>query len=129
MPAFPVSVPMEFYKEVAALLGEPFADSYLFGASLREGALKPRTLTAYERLNTNFDFRKLIAERGIRLVKCPPFEQKESWATERGSAANRALELERSVPMSLRVSTPLSQWPEEYRAKIEEADRLRAGAR
>jgi hypothetical protein len=44
-------------------------------------------------------------------------------------ALRRAQELEREVPMKVRMSLPFSQWPAEYRAKLEEANRLRERAR
>lgn len=71
------------------------------------------------------------ASRAHRAADAPPQRHRhaEPGHDARIDALNRADRLEREVPMSLRVSTPLSQWPEEYRAKIEEADRLRAGAR
>lgn len=48
---------------------------------------------------------------------------------ERSAALDRARELERSVPIRIRCDLPMSQWPAEYRAMIEEADQLRRGAR
>lgn len=74
MPGFPVSVPMEFYLEVAALNGEAWADSYLFGATLHGGKLIPRTQTAWTRLRDDFSAQKLFRDRGISLIKPPPFE-------------------------------------------------------
>lgn len=74
MPAFPVSVPMEFWKEVASVCGEPYADSYLYGATLHGGKLLPRTVTAWERLRGDHNVRALLTERGVTLLKPPPFE-------------------------------------------------------
>jgi hypothetical protein len=73
MPAFPVSVPMEFYQEVAGACGEPFADSYLFQASLRDGKLLPRTQTAYYALERDHRVRSVLRDRKITLLKPPPY--------------------------------------------------------
>ena len=86
MPAFPVSLPMEFWKEIAAACGEPYADSYLFGATLHSGKLLPRTVTAWERLNDNYQVRKILHERGVTLLKPPPFGSSDVAQPERRRA-------------------------------------------
>lgn len=86
MPAFPVSVPMEFWKEIATVCGEPYADSYLYGAALHDGKLLPRTQTAWERLKAEHRVREVLAERGITLLKPPPFTNADAPANGWGRA-------------------------------------------
>lgn len=74
MPAFEITVPDELYGEVADLLGEPWADSYLHGATVVEERILPRTETAWLRLKAERIFMEIIHVRGIRLIKPLPFK-------------------------------------------------------
>lgn len=71
MPAWPVTVSQALYDEVANDHEEPFADSYLWGATLIGDKLTPRTVTAWERLNRQA--RKALSRAGVTLVKPEPF--------------------------------------------------------
>jgi hypothetical protein len=69
------------------------------------------------------------ASRAKRAADGEVVRSKAPMSDAQTDALARAQELERQVPPSIRTKLPMSQWPEEYRAKIEEADRLREGVR
>jgi len=73
MPAWPPTVPQDLYDSVAELMGEPYADSYLWGATLAQDMLTPRTVTAWERLGQVRIVMSLLDKRRIKLVKPVPF--------------------------------------------------------
>ena len=73
MPAFEVTVPQPLYDAMAEELGEPFCDSYLYGAQLDGTKLTPRTVTAFMKLRDTWAVKKVLAEVGITLVRPEPF--------------------------------------------------------
>lgn len=73
MPAWPITVPQNLYDAISNKLGEPFADSYLWGAKLRNGRLLPRTQTAWSVLSSNFTAKGVLADMKIALEKPAPF--------------------------------------------------------
>ena len=70
---FPITVDLDFYEAVAGAMGDPFAKSYLTGAALRDGKLLPRTQTAWHKLRGTDEVRRILADRGVELLKPPPF--------------------------------------------------------
>lgn len=70
---FKLSVPQVLYDDVCDACGQEFADSYLYGASLDGSALSPRTLTGYERMRERSEFRHLLGQLNLKLVKPTPF--------------------------------------------------------
>lgn len=73
MPAFPISVPHELYDATADVLGEEWADSYLYGAICEGGNLLPRTQMAWSRMLENTEFMKILVKQQWALIKPPRF--------------------------------------------------------
>lgn len=73
MPAFPVSVPDDLYRSVAGQAGEPFADSYLFGANIDGRKLWLRTVTGWNAVRDNYAVSKAIQDLGYEIPKPRPF--------------------------------------------------------
>lgn len=73
MPAFRVTVPMGLYDAMVAETSPSFADSYLFGASLVNNVLAPRTVTAWEKLRDNWGAQVVLKAQNIALKKPEPF--------------------------------------------------------
>lgn len=74
MPKLQVTVPHELYDAMKTACGEPYADSYLSGATLEGGRLLPRTRTAWGRLKDNFGAMGVLRKQKINLVKPPIFQ-------------------------------------------------------
>lgn len=68
----PMTLPLELYDAVCERVDQAFADSYLTGATLANRKLTPRTLTAYGKMRDSFEFKKLLSDAGIELVKPLP---------------------------------------------------------
>lgn len=71
-PPFDITVPLAFYEK-ADLVLDGAGDAYLHGATVARGKLLPRTQTAHAYLAQHHDFRALLADEGIELVKPQPF--------------------------------------------------------
>jgi hypothetical protein len=71
MPKWQPTVPRALYELVADLRGEPFADSYLWGATVMDKRITPRTVTAWLALNTNAS--GLLSKAGYALMRPVPF--------------------------------------------------------
>ena len=78
-PAFPISVPDEFYWAVEAECGGEFADSYLFGGTVSGGKFVPRTLTGWEKLVDSFGFEKALNAAKLTMVKPPIYTGMPAW--------------------------------------------------
>lgn len=65
MPAFPLTVPDEVYTAVANVAGEPFADSYLWGARIHGGKLHLRTRCGWDALMGNHSIREVLKKLGL----------------------------------------------------------------
>lgn len=78
-PAFPVSVPIDLYRDVEKIAGGEFADSYLYGAILHNDRLLPRTVTAWERLRDHPEIIAQLKRDGIELVKPEPYRGEPAW--------------------------------------------------
>lgn len=86
-PVFPLSVPMSLWREFAKTFSPAFADSYLYGAKLRDATLIPRTLTGYLKLHEATAHQvvrgetvatagsKLMERLHLRLVRPAPFQE------------------------------------------------------
>lgn len=72
-PAWPLSVPRDFYDAVADECGAPFADSYLFGGAVTGSRFLPRTLTGFEKLNDRPDFHRVMAKLEMTMVQPLPY--------------------------------------------------------
>lgn len=72
MPNLPVTVDREFYDEMQAECGEPFADSYLSGAELHRGILLPRTHKAWERLSESWAAKGVMRKAQV-VMREPPY--------------------------------------------------------
>ncbi len=72
---FVLTVPQEFYNLTCAATGQPFADSYLYGASLEGPRLIPRTRTGYRNMKDRRDFMTLLKKLGIVLVEPPLWQE------------------------------------------------------
>lgn len=70
----PMDIPIELYQAVCARMSQEFADSYLTGAKLEAGRLTARTQTAHAKMSDSFDFRRLLKDAGITLVRPLPFQ-------------------------------------------------------
>lgn len=68
-----LTVPQEFYDMVCSAAGQPFADSYLFGATLDGRILTPRTAIGYDRMHDRTDFMGLLKQLDIKLVRPTPW--------------------------------------------------------
>lgn len=92
---FLLTVPQELYDDVCDACGQPFADSYLFGAELHGRVLWPRTQIGWERMRDRRDFTDLMKRLGLILEKPEPYPgdgnrlpspeiegQKRSWKRE-----------------------------------------------
>jgi hypothetical protein len=73
MPAFELTVPTEFYRVVANVSGEDFADSYLWGATLSGKVLMLRTLTAYNAIMGASAVLRAIHDDGVKIEKPSPW--------------------------------------------------------
>ena len=73
MPAFPITVPQSLYDAVAEVCGEPYADSYLWGAEVRGMKLIPWTVTGWMRLRERWAARGAIETLGYELIKPAPW--------------------------------------------------------
>lgn len=63
--SLPITVPIEVHEEVAAATSEAFAISYLCGAVVASGVLRPRTMIARERLLADKAARHALDRRGL----------------------------------------------------------------
>jgi hypothetical protein len=70
---FKITVPESLYQAVCANVDQPFADSYLSGATLVGTNLFPRTVTGWERMRDRRDFIDLAKRLDIKLCKPTPF--------------------------------------------------------
>ncbi len=66
---FLLTVPQSLYDSVCDACGQPFADSYLYGADLRGRSLWPRTQIGWERMRERRDFMDLMRKLGLILEK------------------------------------------------------------
>lgn len=66
---FLLTVPQALYDAVCDACGQPFADSYLYGANLQGRALWPRTRIGWERMRDRRDFTDLLKRLGLTLEK------------------------------------------------------------
>lgn len=78
-PAFPLTVPRDFYNAVADVAGAPFADSYLWGADLYDGKLLPRTQIGWERISERTEVMDVLAKLKVTLVKPPLYRGPPAW--------------------------------------------------
>lgn len=69
----PVTVPDWLHLAACDLHSEPWAGSWLSGAIVTHRGLLPRTMTAYEKLKFDGEFRRILKENDIALLKPPPF--------------------------------------------------------
>lgn len=84
MPKWQITVPQSLYDAIADPLGEPYADSYLWGAVVRGSNLIPHTVTAWERLTQNFNAREAIKAQKLTIIKPAP------WGSKGGSDRSSA---------------------------------------
>jgi len=70
---FLLTVPQALYDAVCDACGQPFADSYLYGAELQGRALWPRTRIGWERMRERRDFTDLVKRLGLTLEKPEPY--------------------------------------------------------
>lgn len=68
-PNLPPTVPLVLWEAVAETFSKEFADSYLWGASLDGGKLRPHTRMAWSRLNDQRAFLAILKELRYELVK------------------------------------------------------------
>lgn len=94
-PFFQPTVPKHIYQAVAQAAGEPFADSYLWGARLGGDKLMTRTVIAHERLSGRADAMRALTDLGVSLI-CPT-----PWPGATGDA------------ISGREALPFAGWPED----------------
>lgn len=73
MPNLPVTVSDMLYNSMKKDCGEPFADSYLSGATESTKTLLPHTVTSFLRLKANRYAMRVISEHGLTLVEPLPF--------------------------------------------------------
>ncbi len=73
MPKWPITVTEELYAAVADPMGEPYADSYLWGAVVRGTKLIPHTVTAWERPKQSYHVRQALSLLKIELIKPAPW--------------------------------------------------------
>ncbi|WP_332657344.1 hypothetical protein [Brevundimonas sp.] len=83
MSKLPITVDLAFYEAIARATSEPFADSYLHGATLEDGKLLPRTQTAWSRLDSSWAAKGAMRRMGVVLLKPPPFIAAAAPASER----------------------------------------------
>ena len=69
----PITVPDWLHLAACDLHGEPWAGSWLSGAVVTHRGLLPRTVTAYEKLKFDGEFRRVLKENDLALLKPPPF--------------------------------------------------------
>lgn len=73
-PKFPIhDIPESLWLAVAGVQSTGFADSYLYGAVLRNRQLIPRTISGYLALRDKCS--KLLEHLNIELVKPKPFHE------------------------------------------------------
>lgn len=72
-PTFRLTVPESLYDAVCQGVDQPFADSYLTGASLTGTTLTPRTLVGYHKMRDRADFRALLTGLGMTLARPTPY--------------------------------------------------------
>lgn len=70
---YQLTVPQSLYDATCDDCGQPFADSYLYGADLRGSVLTPRTLTAYRKMMDRTEFRRLMTGLNLTLAKPAPY--------------------------------------------------------
>lgn len=68
-----LTVSQDLYDATCEVADQPFADSYLFGATQRADKLTPRTVTAFLKMQDNRAFRDLLKHLGVTLVRPDPF--------------------------------------------------------
>lgn len=68
-----LTVPQALYDAVCEAVDQPFADSYLFGATLDGTKLTPRTAIGFDRMMDRADFRELLKSLGLHLEKPTPW--------------------------------------------------------
>jgi hypothetical protein len=68
-----LTVPQDFYDAVCEACGQPFADSYVFGATLTRSRLTPRTVTAWQKMRDRRDFLHLLKTLNTILDKPAPW--------------------------------------------------------
>lgn len=69
---FRLTVPESLYDAVCREVDQPFADSYLTGATLAGTVITPRTLTGYRKMLDRADFRNLMQRLGMTLAQPTP---------------------------------------------------------
>lgn len=84
MPAFPLTVPPQLHTAISNVAGEPFADSYLWGAELSGKTLRLRTLQAWHAVQAQHAVRDVLRAMRIESPKPTPWPGDGS----RMSAAN-----------------------------------------
>lgn len=72
---FRLTVPQDFFDLVSEAAGQPFADSYLYGAQIAGGKLTPRTACGFGLMRENRDFMNFLATQNLALAKPLPFYQ------------------------------------------------------
>lgn len=73
----PVTVPDWLHLAARDLHSEAWAGSWLSGAIVTHRGLLPRTVTAYEKLKFDGEFRRILRENNITLLKPPLFGQSD----------------------------------------------------
>lgn len=73
MPKWPITVPQETYEAVATEAGEPYADSYLWGAIQNGQHLVPRAVLCWERLMQRKDVLAALHAIKVTLTKPAPW--------------------------------------------------------
>lgn len=68
----PITVPEDLHAAVAEGCGAAWAASYLSGAVVEHGRLRPRSGLAWEKLNGSPVMKAELARRGLGLVKPEP---------------------------------------------------------
>jgi uncharacterized protein YdaU (DUF1376 family) len=68
-PPAQITVPSAIHEAIGRVCGDTFASSYLCGAVVEDGDLRPKTRTAWERIAGNRHAVAALNEAGLRLVR------------------------------------------------------------
>lgn len=77
----PITVPSELHDAMAEACGEPFAISYLCGAIVVDGFVRPRTAIAYDRLRAEPKAMHVLGRHALHIGRpLAPHEREDLFA-------------------------------------------------